>query len=527
MYRDITKKGIYFGIVIFSLIGVISCEKDFQDVNSTVINNKKYDTKDTVLEVVITNKAIQSVRADGLEIGRVLDQYLLGVYTESRYEKLEASIVSQLQVISDDESLVTKTYGADTTVVTTIDTVFLKLPYQATLKDANSGTADFELDSILGDKTKAFTLNIYESGTYLSRLNPQNPSKIHSYQSDYNYQKIPGELNATPNYQFIPKTTDTAFFLSRLLSNGKLYQKHTITLTQKTHIARMHLSKTKVKKLFIDKFESAEFASQDAFNNYFKGIYLEATGNEGTMLSLGFTNTDQTLVPSIELYYTNTVLKGGTQIIDTIQRSQSFPLAGFTNSAYKMEQKVYPADKNIIIQGTAGNMAEIKLFGADNNKNEVYDQIKYMRSKNYLVNDVTLTLYENQDTVQHDTNTTPFSMLIYKENGIAKRQSQIKDVYSEGLFVFGGNLEQDENKRPDKYVFKITDYVSDLLNGTINYNPALNLKVSNPTDFPETITDTVVKVYSWNPKAITLLNHDKNANGDRRAQLKISYTIKK
>lgn len=526
MYRDITKKGIYFGIVIFSLIGVISCEKDFQDVNSSVINNTKYTTKDTVLEVVITNKAIQSVRADGLEIGGTLGQYLLGVYADSRYEKLEASIVSQLQITTDDESLVNKTYGADTTVVTTIDTVFLKLPYQATLKDANSSTADFELDSILGDKTKAFTLNIYESGTYLTRLNPQNPSKAYSYQSDYNYQKLPGELNATPNYQFIPKATDTAFILSRRLSNGDLYQKDTITLTEKSPFARIPLSKTKIKQLFIDKFGSTEFASQEAFNNYFKGIYLEASGNEGTILSLGFTNTDQKLVPSIELYYTNTVFKGGTQIIDTVQRSQSFPLAGFTNSVYKMEQKVYPADKNIIIQGTAGNMAEIKLFGADNNNNGVSDQIEYMRSKNYLVNDATLTLYANQDIVQHDTITIPYSLFIYKENGV-KKPSQIKDVYSEGLFAFGGNLELDEDKKPNKYVFKITNYVSGLLNGTINYNPILNLKVSNPTDFPENITDTIVKVYSWNPKAITLLNHDKNANGDRRAQLKISYTLKK
>ncbi|GGG92714.1 hypothetical protein GCM10011416_07100 [Polaribacter pacificus] len=526
MYKDITKKGIYFGIVIFSLIGVISCEKDFQDVNSSVINNTKYTTKDTVLEVVITNKAIQSVRADGLEIGGALGQYLLGIYADSRYEKLEASIVSQLQIISDEEILVDKTYGADTTVVTTIDTVFLKLPYQATLKDANSGTADFELDSILGDKTKAFTLNIYESGTYLSRLNPQNPSKIYSYQSDYNYQKIPGELNATPNYQFIPKATDTAFFLNRRLSDGSVYKKDTITLTQNNPFARIPLSKTKIKQLFLDKLNSPEFASQDAFNNYFKGVYLEATGNEGTMLSLGFINSDQTLVPSIELYYTNTVIKGGTQVVDTIERNRSFPLAGFTNSAYKMEQKVYPADKNIIIQGTAGNMAELKLFGDDNNNNGVSDQIEDMRAKNYLVNDATLTLYVNQDIVQHDTITTPFSMFLYKENG-AKSPSQIKDVYSEGLFVFGGNLELADDKRPDKYVFKITDYVSDLLNGTINYNPTLNLKVSNPTDFPETITDTIVKVYSWNPKAITLLNHDKNANGDRRAQLKISYSIKK
>uniref|UniRef100_UPI0040472304 DUF4270 family protein n=1 Tax=Polaribacter sp. TaxID=1920175 RepID=UPI0040472304 len=525
MYREITKKSVYFGIVIFCLIGVISCEKDFQDVNSSVISNTKYETKDTTLEVVITNKAIQSVRADGLDIGGTLGQYLLGIYTNSNYEKIEASIVSQLTITAGN-AVVDRTYDADTTVVTTIDTVFLKLPYQATLKSTTSGTADFELDSIIGDRTKAFTFNIYELGTYLTRLNPQDPSKSFSYQSDYNYQKVAGELNATPNYQFIPHAADTVFLLNRKLSNGVVYQRDTISLTQKRPFARIPLSKAKFKQLFLDKYGSPEFATQEAFNAYFKGLYLEATGNEGTMLSLAFTNSDQLLVPSIELYYTNTVIKGGTTIVDTIQKSESFALSNFVNSSYKMEQKVYPTDKNIIIQGTAGNMAQIKLFGPDSNNNGVSDEIEAMRAKNYLVNDATLTLYVNQDIVQHDTLATPFSLFMYKENGSIK-PSQVKDVYSEGLSVFGGYLELSEDKRPDKYVFRITDYVSDLLKGTSNYNPTLNLKVSSTTDFPSSIIDTIVKVYSWNPKAVTLLNHDKNANGDRRALLKISYTIKK
>ncbi len=86
----------------------------------------------------VTNKAITSVRADGLSIGGTLGQYLLGVYNNPNYEKIEASVVSQL-ALDTDVNVADKIYGADTTVVTTIDTVFLKIPYQATLKTGHYG----------------------------------------------------------------------------------------------------------------------------------------------------------------------------------------------------------------------------------------------------------------------------------------------------------------------------------------------------------------------------------------------------
>jgi len=43
---------------------------------------------------------------------------------------------------------------------------------------------------------------------------------------------------------------------------------------------------------------------------------------------------------------------------------------------------------------------------------------------------------------------------------------------------------------------------------------------------PKVPSDTIVKPYNWNPKAVTLLNH-LLSNGDRRAQLKISFSTKK
>ena len=38
-------------------------------------------------------------------------------------------------------------------------------------------------------------------------------------------------------------------------------------------ICRIPLNEDKFKELFLDKYESSEFESQDAFNDYFRGLF--------------------------------------------------------------------------------------------------------------------------------------------------------------------------------------------------------------------------------------------------------------
>lgn len=507
------KKSAYLGVVILFITAIISCEKDFTDIASNVVTNSKFDTKDTIIEVIVTNKAITNVRADGLAIGGTLGQYLLGVYNNPNYEKVEASIVSQL-AIDASINVADKTYGTDTTVVTTIDTVFLKLPYQATLKADT--TADYDLDSIIGDPTKAFNFNLYRTETYMNRLDPVDPSKTNEYLSNHAYQIIPGELNAQVDYQFKPDANDTLMVYKRRLSNGLVYQSDTLRLTNNNPFARIPLDEAKIKALFVDQYGSANFESQEAINEYIKGLYLEAKGNEGSLIGFNITSTDATLRPSLEIRYTNTILKNGSVVVDTIMKSNSFLLSNFSTSLYKMEEKTYPNDNNIVVQGAAGNMAQIEMLTGT--------QLNDLRSKNWLINEASLTFYVNQNIVDFDTIQTPNKLFLFKDGDVA---SQIKDHFSEGPTVFDGNLILTDNK-PDYYKFRITDYLSDLLLGNSSYNPKLGLKVfNNPTDGYTSLIDTLVTSYSWNPKTVTLLNHNKVANGERRAKLKISYSVKK
>ena len=503
------------------LTTVISCEKDFTDIGSSIISNTKFSTSSILVDVEVENSPITEVATGNITFDPSL--YLLGVHNSSEYEKIEASIVSQvaistsLQVI-DDANI----YDSDTTVVTTIDTVFLRLPYQATLND--DATA-YELDSIIGDKSKAFNFNVYQTSTYLSRLNPADPAKFNTFSTSDVFDKTGSELNTTSNFQFIPKATDTAIVIKRWLSDNSLSSKDTITYHTSTTstvplpFAVIPLKEDKIKELFLDKYESAEFDSQDAFNNYFRGVILEATGDEGSLISFNFNGTVR---PSVEVYYTNTVITGGA-IIDTIQKNDSFPLLGLTASNYKMEDKVYPVNDEVILQGAAGSEAIVKLFGADADGNGIADKIEELRTRNLLINDASLTFYINQAA---DTTATPYQLFLYKsDGGVNPVYSHVKDVYTEGTTLFGGLLERDSNGKQEKYTFRITDYISDILSGETDYSPALRLKVANSTDM-QPVTDTVFTNYNWNPKAVTLFNQSV-LDDNKKVELKISYSEKK
>ena len=101
--------------------------------------------------------------------------------------------------------------------------------------------------------------------------------------------------------------------------------------------------------------------------------------------------------------------------------------------------------------------------------------------------------------------------------------THIEDSYTESPY-FGGNLFLSEEEEPESYNFKITDYISSLLDGSTDDFSTLELKVFNTlTDTPE---DLNVETYNWNPRSVVLLNGDKAANGIKKAQLKISYSKK-
>tara|TARA_R110002049_G_scaffold81404_3_gene206976 strand:+ start:3659 stop:5260 length:1602 start_codon:yes stop_codon:yes gene_type:complete len=531
--KNIFRKSTYFGVLFLVFAGIISCEEDFTDIKSGVVSNTKFSTNDTILEVFVSNATIDNVRADGLELLAspyfgLQGQYLLGAYISDEYENIEASIVSQININTDLE-LVSYENPDELEFETTIDTAFLRLPYHSTLI-SNTDRPVYSLDSVIGNQELPFTLNIYELETYLNTLNPADPTKTNKFLSDAVYEAKTTSLTAVENMDFTPSASDTLVIVKRRNSKGDIHQIDTLRYTASTAteiplpMAIIPLKESFVKEVFLDNYDTPNFDSQNNFNNYFRGIVIDAkekvhaSGEKGGAL-IAFnlrSSSVAALNPLIEVYYTNTFFKKNTTEIDTvITKTHTFQLGGIINSKYKSNNKVYPTNNEVKIQGAAGSEAKVEILSAT--------QLTDLKNKSWLINDASLTFYINQSS---DTVSAPSKLHLYKRGEDLSGNpilSYVKDSYSEPS-TFGGELIREDDKK-DRYSFRITDYVSDLLSGESNYNPALRLKVFNNTDGQ--ITDTIYRRYNWNPKAVSILNGDKTLNGVRRAQLKISYSKKK
>ena len=333
MLRKYIKATVYVVFTAFLLGLVVSCEEDFTDIGTTIVNNGEFTTNDTIFEIEISAKNIEKVQADGLSIGGLLGQYLLGVHNNNNYKKIEASIVSQLS-IPLDLTKVDQEYGSDTITVTSIDTVLLRIPYNASLLSTALLDSYFILDSIIGDQAQPFTLNVFRLETYLSGLNPTTPALINRYFSDQTYEASTEKLNSVEDLQFKPNRRDTAQFVKRRLSTGVVYATDTIVYANSNPSISIPLKEDLIKELLFDQYETSSFASQDAFNDYFRGNKIQAEGDNGSLMSLTFNNNN--LQPLIDIHYTNTVLvDGGTVVYDTVKKTDTFLLSGIRTNQYK------------------------------------------------------------------------------------------------------------------------------------------------------------------------------------------------
>lgn len=508
-----TKKITYLGVIVLLISSIISCEKDFTDINSNIINNSQFSTNDSIFDITISPVNIEKIRTDNIEIGTANNElrYLLGVYKNNDYKKTEASLVTQVALAS-----FFKNPGADT--IRVIDNSFITMAFEATKKSEKEtdGKPIFTIDNVIGETPENVAIKVYRNGTYLNSLNPLSPTENNKYFSNSSFAKLE-ELTRDADFKLSANPKDTMYVFHRFLTNTTT-KKDTLKLSNSANpFLTIPLDSIKIKDILLDKNGASELSSQDAFNNYFRGLIIEATGESGAIIPFKFSGNS---TPNINIYYSDVVYKNS--VIDTIiRRSTKFPLTGIRTAMYKATNAVNPVPQNsIAIQGTIGSAGKIELF--------TNQQVQQLRAKNWLINDASLTFYVD---ATRDTTQVPKRLFLYKQKIVGNDtiNSQIKDAYTEVDF-FDGKL-QLSNDKPQKYTIKITDYISDLLKANSDDEVTnLILKVYNGyTDNPikGTTLDTVVKSYNWQPSMVTLLNHNETINGDKRAHFKISYSKRK
>ena len=519
----------YIGLFALVLVSVIACERDFENIGVTLVDNNQFTTKDISFEVVAYNKSVDSSQVnqdipttpdiDGLT------QYLLGVNKSDNFGLIKTAFITQMGLSGSID------FGDNVS----IDAVILNIPYYATKLDDNSnGTPNFKLDSIIGDQEEAYLLSVFESGTFLNALDPQDPTKIKKYYSNQPYSKR-DQLYSAP---FKPNKNDTVLYVNRRFLDADASTVDDIDTIKVDNVApsiKLPLDTLFFRNNFINQQNSGMFDSFDNFVDSFKGIIVEAEGTKGSLMTLAMSDAN------ITLYYTNTELKdengtdlnnnGSTDETDVPVRTKQrlvFPVAGLRTSQYTRDftsgvvntyltnpDSLNGEDK-LFVQGAAGTISVLKLFkGVD------ADSLNALRSKNWLINEANLVFNIDETS----SSNVPERLLLYRLDD----KSQILDVFSEGqLRGIGGILERNDNNEPLRYKFRITDYISEVLKSD---NPLtlekLGLKVFHPSDVPSALiaNDTLIKDFSWIAKGVVLKGNNLPLTDTKRIKLEIFYTI--
>jgi len=506
----------YLIIILVFITGLVACERDFKDIGIALVDNSKFDTKTLISDIIAYNVKVDSVRVDSLP------QYVLGVNLNNTFGKTTASVATQVALPPE---------GVDFGTNPTVDSVILDIPYYNTktgikkIRDPNS-TAEtdsivvpvFELDSIIGNQNTPFTINVSELGTFLNSLDPLDPTKRKKYFSNRSYNTVNSVLFSG---LFTPNANDTATIIKYRNSVNKIFDTDTIKRTGSIPSIKLTLNKSFFQDNFIDLSKTSDFSSTDDFIHFFRGLYISASGSDGSLITFPITNG------SINIYYSNDVTSTDANEVTTTVRTKQklfFPLAGVHANKFEhdyslatsaIQTRILSPDKingeqNLYIQGASGASAVLKLF--------TNDDVENIRSKNWLINEANIKLYVDKD--QSGSN-LPSRLFLYNYDD----NSHVLDVISEGQFSYGGTLEYDENGDPKFYKFKITDYMASVLKQEYSRKVSkLAIKSYSSFDVPKflRLSDTIVKPFNWNPKGVAIFGNKELSA--KKLVLEIFYT---
>ncbi|MDP3353264.1 MAG: DUF4270 domain-containing protein [Flavobacteriaceae bacterium] len=503
----------YLPLFIVFISSITSCEKELENIGGNLINNNNLSTNKHTVDVVAFNKNIEKTRAN------TLGQYLLGVYNDVDFGKINASVAGTLTLPVDLSS----GFGKNPH----IEMVILDIPYHATkdgnktvsVNGVNKSVPNFKLDSIIGNKDVEFQLSVFELGTFLNTLDPANPSQYMVYYTDKDYQKNTPSLYAG---SFKPNENDTVLYVDRLkpiLAGGfEVYTRDTIKKTDKKPSIKLALNSQKFKQLFVENTAVTKFDSQEDFSKYFKGLFIEAStlsNPSSSLLSLNISDA------TVTIYYSNDVETTTNNVVTTTRtkRSMIFNLGGIIANKitrdysgsnaqpFLASPNTTSGDSKLYIQGSAGSMAIMKF-----NEN-----IKNLRNNKWLINEASLLMFIDKNA---SSKNYPERLYLYDYDS----SKQLKDLFTEGPTVFSGFLERDKDSVPYRYKFRITDYVSDILKKeNTDELFKFGIKVYSPSDLPQSATDTKFRDYSWTPKGV-VLHGNQSSDVDKRIRLEIHYT---
>jgi hypothetical protein len=532
----------YIGIVILFILGITSCEQDLENIGVDLVGEKPFSVGDSIIDIIAYSESIDSSRVDNNE-SNFQPLYLLGVNQDPDFGFIKSSLISQLFLPSG---------GVEFGDNATIDDVVLDIPYFATrdglqdaidpetgepILDENDNVIqvpNFQLDSIFGNKSQEFEMTVHELGTFLNILDPVDPTKVKTYYSNRNFDLKEQLFSDT----FIPNKNDTVLYIDREQiiigedeDGNPIHEIDTIKVDNLNPSMKFRLNNEIFKEKFIDHDDPNDFANNDNFVKYFRGLYIDANGMDGALMNL------QPNTASVTIYYTNDTTQnedetedlnnngvtGEQGVIVRTKQIMKFNFGFVRTGKYFRDYAGTPVfnalmnpdkingEQKLFVQGASGSQVVLDMLSDED--------LEVLRNKNWLINEANLTIY-----IDGEQDDVPQRLFLYNYD----QNSILDDLFNPrfGPDVFGGKLEYDSDGKPEKYKFRITKYILEVLKSENPINISkLAIKNFVATDLPNfALLDTLVKDFNWIPKDVILHGNLPKTN-DKRIKLEIFYSL--
>ena len=505
--------------VITIAFAVISCDKDFNTLDSDVIGEDHFDLEKYEVENLIAyTKETGAVQANNLPLNA------LGIYNNPKFGITKAHFVTQIELGTENPS-----FGYDPV----IDSVYLYVPYFSSLKSTETnGERIYELDSVRGNaETGKFKLKVIENGYYLRDFDPTN--NLQTAQKYYSDEKttlidpfrgselLNNSSNIAQNDEFyfskkelyIYKTNGEGLYVD---SNGTvLSDQNDITLRvikdRKIPGMWLDLKASFFHQKIIDATSSGNLYNNNSFKNYFRGLLFEVEEislGQGALAVLDFSKAELKILykssvePTVENpdpvrsrkefslkmgYNASSTLRNNS--INFFEQSNS---VDYNNGLASSNETI--GSEKLFIKGGDGSIAFIDLF----NEEELQTLRNNVANNNWLINDAKLTFYIDKVGMQNVSNDTePIRIYIYDATTNAVLLDYTFDTSSganpkNNKIVFGGIIEREaaDPKKGIKYTIRLTEHIKRILkadnNGEYKDNVKLGISVTESINLVST-----------------------------------------
>jgi uncharacterized protein DUF4270 len=533
------------GAIFLIIIALASCEEDFSNINTDIIDQNFNTELDSSRTVIAYSKKVNAVQSNRLPV------YQLGVYNDPVYGKTTAHLLTQVTLGEGD----TNPDFGDCTV---LDSVVLYIPFfsEATV-DGEETT--YELDSVYGNDP--VNISIYESNLFLRSLDPESGfEELQNYYSNqgplFKDHIISGGVNNL-NYtieDFTPSDQPHTILETETNEQGEKVE----VLRQLPPGIRIKLPIPFFQEKIIDNEGSLALLNNNNFREFFRGLFFEVSSatDDGNLFLFDISDTDNDPLNNarINLYYTFSSLNVGESCgdedVEEFQGDLELLFNAISVNAFDeniplqindilTNANTTEGEENLYIRGGEGVLTIIELFGEDLDGNGVADELDDLRDKAWLINEANLIFYVDQDEIDGGS-AEPERLIIYDtKNGRRLIDFNLDltsnlepvDAFTEHL----GRLERGSDGNGDFYKIKITTHLSDIINKD-SLNVPLGLMVSQNVTVAgfQELEDSSTPNQGINIKEIpascvvahqgTVLFGNRTGNTDKRLKLQIFYT---